>query len=79
MSDAQPIPLPATIPAGVYFSTGVPQAFGETTGTLTLRDGVYRGPTRLTFTTGAEPVETADRYVRPADIDWRSLRAVTDA
>jgi hypothetical protein len=71
--DSQPDPLPKTLPGGTLFATDVAIAQGEATDTLVLKDGVYRGRARITFSTGAKP-DNRESRVRPELVDWRSYR-----
>jgi hypothetical protein len=71
--DSQPDPLPKTLPGGTQFATDVPSARGEVTDTLVLKDGVYRGRARISFSTGARP-DNREARVRPELVDWASYR-----
>lgn len=72
--DSQPDPLPATLPCGTLFATGIASTRGEVSDTLLLKDGVYRGRARIHSLSGGKPDDREAR-VRPEMVDWRSYRA----
>ena len=71
--DSQPDPLPKTLPGGTLFATDVATARGEVTDSLMLKDGVYRGRARMSYSTGARS-DTREARVRPEHVDWASYR-----
>ena len=71
--DSQPNPLPLTLPGGTRFSTSASNARGEVTDSLMLKDGVYRGRARMTYTTG-QKAHDCEARVFPELVDWRSYR-----
>ena len=76
---AQPNPLPPTIPPGVCVQSEHPAVCLETSGTLELgSDGIYRGPVQVSSPASpAPPYEQPKRSVRPERIDWQSYRIAT--